>query len=112
MRGLTDIAADRTRRKHDERSSSRFGDVRHYDSASSHRQRAEEGRGRFRAGSYSSGGARAADDPRRQVQMAAVPASVAADDRATYLQILKANGGNAVAALAAIQAMEAKEQNG
>jgi hypothetical protein len=44
--------------------------------------------------------------------MTSVPASVAADDRATYLQILKSNGGNAAAALAAIQAMEAKEANG
>ncbi|HEX7496938.1 MAG TPA: hypothetical protein VF344_00525 [Candidatus Limnocylindrales bacterium] len=50
--------------------------------------------------------------PAVKVQMTSVPASVAADDRATYLQILKSNGGNAGAALAAIQAMEAKEQNG
>jgi len=50
--------------------------------------------------------------PAVKVQMTSVPASVAADDRATYLQILKSNGGNAAAALAAIQAMEAKEQNG
>jgi hypothetical protein len=50
--------------------------------------------------------------PAVKVQMTSVPASVAADDRATYLQILKSNGGNATAALAAIQAMEAKEQNG
>jgi hypothetical protein len=33
-------------------------------------------------------------------------------DRATYLQILKSNGGNAAAALAAIQDMEAKKANG
>jgi hypothetical protein len=44
--------------------------------------------------------------------MTQVPASVAADDRATYLQLLKANRGNANAALAALQAMEAKENNG
>ena len=50
--------------------------------------------------------------PAVKVQMTSVPASVAADDRATYLQILKSNGGNADAALAAIRAMEAKEQNG
>jgi hypothetical protein len=43
--------------------------------------------------------------------MTQVPASVAADDRATYLQILKANGGNVNAALAAISAMEAKEND-
>ncbi len=49
--------------------------------------------------------------PAVTVQMTSVPASVAADDRATYLQILKSNGGNAAAALAAVQAMEAKEQN-
>jgi hypothetical protein len=36
---------------------------------------------------------------------------VPADDRALYLQILKSNGGNAAAALAAIQAMEAKATN-
>jgi hypothetical protein len=50
--------------------------------------------------------------PAVKVQMTSVPASVAADDRTTYLQILKSNGGNVAAALAAIQAMEAKEQNG
>jgi len=43
--------------------------------------------------------------------MTSVPASVAADDRAVYLQILKSNGGNAAAALAAVQAMEAKKAN-
>jgi hypothetical protein len=44
--------------------------------------------------------------------MTSVPSSVADDDRATYLQILKSNGGNAAAALAAVQAMETKEANG
>jgi hypothetical protein len=50
--------------------------------------------------------------PAATVQMTQVPASVAADDRSTYLQILKANGGNVAAALAAIAAIEAKENNG
>ena len=50
--------------------------------------------------------------PAATVQMTSVPASVSADDRATYLQILKANGGNANAALAAVKAMEAKRANG
>jgi hypothetical protein len=50
--------------------------------------------------------------PAATVQMTSVPASVAADDRSTYLQILKANGGNVAAALAAIAAIEAKETNG
>ncbi len=53
----------------------------------------------------------AAPTPAVKVQMTSVPASVAADDRTTYLQILKSNGGNAGAAHAAIQAMEAKGQN-
>jgi hypothetical protein len=47
--------------------------------------------------------------PAVKVEVTSVPASVAADDRATYLQILKANGGNADAALAAIKAMEARK---
>jgi hypothetical protein len=50
--------------------------------------------------------------PAASAQMTQVPASVAADDRVTYLQLLKANGGNAAAALAALQAMEAKEKEG
>ncbi len=50
--------------------------------------------------------------PAAKVQLTSVPASVAADDRATYLQILKSNGGNTAAALAAIAAIEAKEANG
>lgn len=50
--------------------------------------------------------------PAASVQMTQIPASVAADDRATYLQLLKANRGNAAAALAALQAMEAKEKDG
>jgi hypothetical protein len=50
--------------------------------------------------------------PAASVQMTQIPASVAADDRATYLQLLKANRGNAAAALAALQALEAKEQEG
>ena len=50
--------------------------------------------------------------PAATVQVTSVPASVPADDRAAYLQILKANGGNADAALAAIKAMEAKKANG
>jgi hypothetical protein len=50
--------------------------------------------------------------PAATAQMTQVPASVAADDRSTYLQILKANGGNVAAALAAIATIEAKENNG
>ena len=50
--------------------------------------------------------------PAASVHMTQIPASVAADDRATYLQLLKANRGNAAAALAALQAMEAKEKDG
>jgi hypothetical protein len=48
--------------------------------------------------------------PAATVQITSVPASVPADDRTTYLQILKANGGNVAAALAAVAAMEAKEK--
>jgi hypothetical protein len=44
--------------------------------------------------------------------MTQVPASVPADDRTTYLQLLKQYNGNAAAALAAIHAMEAKENAG
>ena len=41
-----------------------------------------------------------------------VPASVKPEDRALYMQILKALGGNVSAALAALQAKEASEQSG
>jgi hypothetical protein len=40
-----------------------------------------------------------------------VPATVKAEDRALYLQILKSVGGNVNAALAALAAAEAKEAN-
>jgi hypothetical protein len=39
-----------------------------------------------------------------------VPASVGPEDRALYLQILKAVGGNTAAALAALIAFESKQQ--
>ena len=50
--------------------------------------------------------------PAATVQLTQVPASVSADDRVTYLQLLKANGGNAAAALAELKSMEAREMNG
>jgi hypothetical protein len=45
--------------------------------------------------------------PAATVTLTAVPASVKPEDRALYLQILKSVGGNAAAALAALQASEA-----
>jgi hypothetical protein len=49
--------------------------------------------------------------PAATTQMTQVPASVSAADRATYLQLLKASGGNVAAALAALQAMKAEAQS-
>ena len=53
-----------------------------------------------------------AASPAATVQVTQIPASVPADDRATYLQLLKANLRNVNAALAALHAMEANEKNG
>ena len=47
--------------------------------------------------------------PAAKVSITSVPASVKAEDRALYLQILKSVGGNTAAALAALQAREASE---
>ena len=47
--------------------------------------------------------------PAATISVTAVPASVKAEDRALYLQILKSVGGNAAAALAVLQAKEAAE---
>ena len=49
--------------------------------------------------------------PAATTQMTQVPASVGASDRATYLQLLKACGGNVDAALAALHAMKAAQQS-
>ena len=47
--------------------------------------------------------------PAATVTTTAVPATVKAEDRALYLQILKSVGGNVNAALAALAAAEAKQ---
>ena len=47
--------------------------------------------------------------PAATVSTTSVPASVKAEDRALYLQILKSVGGNVSAALGALQAKEAAE---
>ena len=47
--------------------------------------------------------------PAATVTTTSVPATVKAEDRALYLQILKACGGNVNAALAALAAAEAKK---
>jgi hypothetical protein len=47
-----------------------------------------------------------------RAQATSVPARVAPDDRAEYLQILKTSGGNAATALAALQMAEAGEKGG
>ena len=49
--------------------------------------------------------------PAATVTVSGVPATVKAEDRALYLQILKSVGGNVNAALAALAAAEAKEAN-
>lgn len=46
--------------------------------------------------------------PAATVSTTAIPASVPADQKALYLQILKALGGNVAAALAALTAAQAK----
>ena len=46
--------------------------------------------------------------PAATVSTTAIPASVPADQKALYLQLLKAMGGNAAAALAAFMAIQAK----
>ena len=50
--------------------------------------------------------------PAATVQLTAIPASVDADDRATYMQMLKANQGNVGAALSALKGAEAGEKDG
>jgi hypothetical protein len=49
--------------------------------------------------------------PAATVTTTGVPATVKAEDRALYMQILKACGGNVNAALAGLAAAEAKEAN-
>jgi hypothetical protein len=49
--------------------------------------------------------------PAATVTTTGVPATVKAEDRALYLQILKSVGGNVNAALAGLAAAEAKEAN-
>jgi hypothetical protein len=49
--------------------------------------------------------------PAAKVTVTGVPATVKAEDRALYMQILKSVGGNVNAALAALAAAEAKEAN-
>lgn len=48
--------------------------------------------------------------PATTTTISGVPASVGPEDRALYLQILKAVGGNTAAALAALIALESKQQ--
>jgi hypothetical protein len=47
--------------------------------------------------------------PAATVTVSGVPATVKAEDRALYMQILKSVGGNVNAALAALAAVEARE---
>ena len=47
--------------------------------------------------------------PAARVTISGVPATVKAEDRALYMQILKSVGGNVNAALAGLAAAEAKE---
>jgi hypothetical protein len=47
--------------------------------------------------------------PAAKVTISGVPATVKAEDRALYMQILKSVGGNVNAALAGLAAAEAKE---
>ena len=49
--------------------------------------------------------------PAATVTTTGVPATVKAEDRALYMQILKSVGGNVNAALAGLAAAEAKEAN-
>jgi hypothetical protein len=49
--------------------------------------------------------------PAATVAISGVPATVKAEDRSLYLQILKSVGGNVNAALAGLAAAEAKEAN-
>jgi hypothetical protein len=49
--------------------------------------------------------------PAATVAISGVPATVKAEDRALYMQILKSVGGNVNAALAGLAAAEAKEAN-
>lgn len=50
--------------------------------------------------------------PAATVQVAGIPASVAADDRTEYRLLLRQFGGNMGAALAALNASEASEKGG
>ena len=50
--------------------------------------------------------------PAATTSVASVPASVAPEDRALYLQILKSLDGDVNAALAALQALQSKEASG
>lgn len=50
--------------------------------------------------------------PAATVQVAGIPASVAADDRTEYRLLLRQLGGNVGAALAALNASEASEKGG
>jgi hypothetical protein len=55
-------------------------------------------------------GVAALSTPATTTTISGVPASVKPEDRVLYMQILKAVGGNAAAALAALIAFESKQQ--